>query len=187
MSVLEIERRHPAESAGSSELPADETILRHLAGRDAWFRYRKPRYQLQLIRDLASLLPAEPCSIVDIGAGSGVIGEAIAALLPGKSVVGIDIAANGLPTVRVPFVRFDVTKLPFADRSFDSAFSCISLHHVKPQARTGLLPEALRVTGGGPLIIKDHLPFAPLDGFRLWLLDGIGNAPRRFMRSPEFL
>jgi SAM-dependent methyltransferase len=175
------------EKARPGWLPEDAAILRHLAGRDPWLRYREPRYQLQMLKDLAALLPAGRCRVVDVGAGSGLIGEAIAALFPGKSVTGVDIAPNALSHLGIPLVRFDGRRLPFADRSFDCALFCNVLHHVKPQARTPLLREALRVTGGGPLVIKDHLAATPLDGLRLWLLDVLGNAPRGAMISASYL
>jgi SAM-dependent methyltransferase len=168
-------------------LPEDAAIVRHLADRDPWLRYREPRYQLQLIKDLAGLLPADRCRVLDVGAGSGLIGETIASLFPGKSVTGVDIASNALSNLRIPLVRFDGCRLPFADRSFDCALFCNVLHHVKPEVRTGLLHEALRVTGGGPLVIKDHLASAPLDRLRLWLLDVLGNAPRGAMVSASYL
>jgi len=50
-----------------------------------------------------------------------------------------------------------------------------------------VLREALRVTGGGPLLIKDHVAGAPLDRLRLWLLDVLGNAPRGFMIEATYL
>jgi hypothetical protein len=40
-----------------------------------------------------------------------------------------------------------------------------------------LLDEALRVTRGGPLVIKDHLAESGLDHFKLAWLDFAGNAP----------
>jgi SAM-dependent methyltransferase len=168
-------------------LPADDAIMRYLADRDPWFRRREPRYQLQMIKDLAGLLPAGRCRVLDIGAGSGLNGEAITTLFPGKAVTGVDVADNALPGLRIPFIRFDGRRLPFADRSFDCALLCNSLHHVAPEERRPLLREALRVTGGGPLVIKDHLAAAALDRLRLWLLDVLGNAPRGFMVSADYL
>ena len=47
--------------------------------------------------------------------------------------------------------------------------------------------EALRVTGGGPLVIKDHVAATPLDALRLWILDVLGNAPRGAMISASYL
>jgi SAM-dependent methyltransferase len=177
-----LERSPPA-----SWLPEDAVIARHLVERDSWLRYREPRYQLQMIKDLAGLLPAGRCRVLDVGAGSGLIGETIAAFFPGKTVTGVDIAPSALPNLRIPLVRFDGSRIPFTDHSFDCALFCNVLHHVKPEVRARLLREALRVTGGGPLVIKDHLSATPLDGLRLWLLDVMGNAPRGAMISARYL
>ena len=170
-----------------SWLPEDAAIVRHLVDRDPWLRYREPRYQLKMIKHLAGLMPAGQCTVLDVGAGSGLIGEAIASLFPGKSVTGVDIAPNPISKLSIPLVRYDGSRLPFANRSFDCALFCNVLHHVKAEVRAGLLREALRVTGGGPLIIKDHLAARPLDGLRLWLLDVLGNAPRGAMISASYL
>src|SRR3989442_7426895 len=148
-------------------LPDDAAISSRLAARDPWLRYRKPTYQLRMIKDLAQLLPSGACRIIDIGAGNGLVGETIAALLPGKSVTGVDVTDNALPDLRIPYLRVDGLRLPFADRSFDCAMLCNMLHHVAPGVRADLLREALRVTGGGPLLVKDHLAGAPLDRVRL--------------------
>lgn len=168
-------------------LPSEATVLEHFVRRDPWCRYRKPRYQMEMMLDLAALLPVGSCRIIDIGAGSGLIGEAIASLLPGKSVTGVDVAGRAMPDLSIPFARFDGCRLPFRDRSFDCALFCNVLHHVKPEGRIDLLREALRVTGGGPIVIKDHLAGRPLDGFRLWLLDFLGNAPRGAMVAADYL
>jgi len=168
-------------------LPSEAAVLEHFVRHDPLCRYRKPRYQIEMMQDLASLLPAGSCRIIDIGAGSGLIGEAIATLLPGKSVTGVDVAARTRPDLGIPFARFDGRRLPFGDHSFDCALFCNVLHHVKPEGRIGLLREALRVTGGGPIVIKDHLTGRPLDGFRLWLLDFLGNAPHGAMVAADYL
>lgn len=168
-------------------LPDDAAIVRYLASRDPWFRRSEPRYQLQMIKDLAGLLPAGPCRVLDVGTGSGLIGELIAELFPSTSVIGVDLAANAMRGLRIPFVRYDGRRLPFSDRSFDCALFCNVLHHVKPKHRPQLLREAMRVTGGGPLLIKDHVAGAPLDRLRLWLLDVLGNAPRGFMIEATYL
>ncbi|HXZ54690.1 MAG TPA: class I SAM-dependent methyltransferase [Burkholderiales bacterium] len=168
-------------------LPSEAAVLEYFVRRDPWSRYRKPRYQTEMMLDLAALLPIGSCTIIDIGSGSGLIGEAIASLLPGKSVTGVDVAARTKADLSIPFARFDGSRLPFRDRSFDCALFCNVLHHVKPEGRIGLLREAMRVTGGGPVVVKDHLASRPLDGFRLWLLDFVGNAPHGAMVAADYL
>ena len=117
------------------------------------------------------------CRILDIGAGSGLVAEMIASTFPGKTVEAVDVSNRILPTVRVPFSTFDGQTLPFDGRSFDCVLLANVLHHVKIDQRRALLTEALRVTGGGPIVIKDHLAGSPLDHIRLACLDFIGNAP----------
>ncbi|HXZ93725.1 MAG TPA: class I SAM-dependent methyltransferase [Burkholderiales bacterium] len=183
MNALEPLSCRPRESP----LPSEAAVLEHFVRRDPLCRYRKPRYQIEMILDLAALLPAGSCRLIDIGAGSGLIGEAIASLLPGKSVTGVDVVERTDADLAIPFARFDGRRLPFRDHSFDCALFCNVLHHVKPEERIGLLREALRVTGGGPIVVKDHLASRALDGFRLWLLDFVGNAPRGAMVAADYL
>jgi SAM-dependent methyltransferase len=125
--------------------------------------------------------------VLDIGAGNGLIGEAIGEFLPGKSVTGVDVAPRLLPTVRFPCAAYDGVNLPFADGAFDCALFCNVLHHVEPSARAHLLGEALRVTAGGPVIVKDHLPRSPLDRLRLAALDLAGNLPFGGMVRADYL
>jgi SAM-dependent methyltransferase len=181
-----VTRLHQIQSAAAGLDAA--AISRHLLARDPWLRRRRePRYQVQMIRDLAQLLPPGPCRILDIGAGSGLVGETLAALLPGKSVTGVDVAPNAAAGLGIPYVRFDGVRLPFADRSFDCAMLCNMLHHAKPGIRGALLREARRVTGGGPLLVKDHLTTGALDSLRLWALDVLGNVRQGFMVSATYL
>jgi len=158
-------------------LPDEADITRFLAGHQAIYRFRKPRYQLQLLRDLAILLPKGKCRVLDIGAGSGLLAQAIASLFPGKTVMALDVAPRPLPTLRIPYRIFDGSHLPFDASAFDCALFCNVLHHVHPDLRLGLLNDALRITGGGPIVIKDHLAESALDRKRLVLLDLVGNLP----------
>lgn len=168
-------------------LPAQSEIVRALGSHQRLYRFRKPRYQVQLLEDLAALLPGGDCRILDVGAGSGVVAELIASSFPGKSVVAVDVTNRVLPTVNVPFRTFDGHTLPFGDNSFDGALLCNVLHHVKSDARRGLLTEILRVTGGGPIVIKDHVARSGLDRLKLACLDFAGNAPFGGMVEASYL
>ena len=158
-----------------------------IAARQPIYRWRKPRYIVRMLSDIAALLPEGPCRLLDIGAGSGLVGEAIAAMVPHKSVVGIDVERRLLPNLRIPFLRYDGHRLPFVDGAFDCALFCNVLHHVSPASRHALVAEALRVTRGGPLIIKDHLAASRLDHLRLAWLDLLGNVPFSGMVSARYL
>jgi SAM-dependent methyltransferase len=158
-------------------LPRDGQIIERIGSHQALYRFHKPLYQLELLKDLAALVPSGDCRILDVGAGSGLIAEMIATMFPGKTVAAVDVIDRILPTVGVPFRTFDGQVLPFEDDSFDCVLLSNVLHHVNPNQRRGLLNEALRVTGGGPLVIKDHLAESRLDRFKLTWLDFAGNAP----------
>jgi SAM-dependent methyltransferase len=168
-------------------LPDATDITRFLAEHRGIYRFHKPRYQLQLLRDLATLLPGGECRVLDIGAGSGLLAQAVASLFPGKTVVALDVAPRPLPTLRIPYQKFDGSHLPFDDSTFDCALFCNVLHHVHPDLRLGLLNNALRVTGGGPIVIKDHLAETALDRGRLAWLDLVGNLLSGGMVSAVYL
>lgn len=168
-------------------LPPDARVAEFLARHQPAYRYRRPRYQLQLLKDLATLMPAGECRVLDVGAGNGLIGEALMEFLPGKSVTGVDVAPRLLPSVRFACAAYDGVNLPFADGAFDCALFCNVLHHVHPASRGRLLREALRVTGGGPVLVKDHLARSTFDRLRLAVLDLVGNLPFGGMVRAEYL
>src|SRR5262245_11758130 len=168
-------------------LPPDEAIIARLGSHQRLYRFRKPHYQVQLLKDLAALLPRGNRRILDIGAGSGLVAEMIASMFPGKTVAAVDVTNRVLPTVRVPFQTFDGQTLPFERGSFDCALFCNVLHHVSLDQRIPLLREALRVTDGGPLIIKDHLAGSDLDHLKLAALDFMGNVPFGGMVTARYL
>ncbi len=168
-------------------LPRDEAIIERLGSHQSLYRFRKPGYQVQLLKDLAVLIPPGDCRVLDIGAGSGLVAEMMASMFPGKTVAAVDVTNRVLPTVRVPFQTFDGQRLPFESGSFDCALFCNVLHHVSLDQRVPLLREALRVTGGGPLVIKDHLASSELDHVRLAMLDFMGNVPFGGMVTARYL
>jgi ubiquinone/menaquinone biosynthesis C-methylase UbiE len=90
--------------------------------------------------------------VLDVGAGTGVASEALAAA--GASVVAADLSFDMLAwdmARRPPAVVADVYALPFADRSVDDAVAAFVLNHLfEPSAG---LAELVRVTrpGGGLL------------------------------------
>lgn len=168
-------------------LPAEGVIHRYLASRQLVYRFHRPHYQTQVLTDLAQLLPDSAQNILDIGAGNGLMGQAIASLFPHKAVVGIDVHDRFLPTLTIPHAIFDGIHLPFGNSTFDGVLLCNVLHHVSEQRRAPLLKEAVRVAGGGPLLIKDHLAEGWLAHMRLATLDWIGNVPFGGMVKAKYL
>src|SRR5436190_13369390 len=81
-------------------------------------------------RAMVPLLGAGPAKILDLGIGPGVSGIEMARADAGALFVGVDLAAAMLARarrnvreagVRLPLVRADAARLPFADGSFDAA------------------------------------------------------------------
>jgi SAM-dependent methyltransferase/uncharacterized protein YbaR (Trm112 family) len=104
------------------------------------------------------LAPAPGELVVDLGCGSG------RALLwnrdLGASLLGIDIAPFFSHDARahVDLLLGDLRTLPFADGTFDKAWSLDVLEHLSPEALAGMLGEAARVLKpGGGLFVYTHV------------------------------
>lgn len=157
--------------------PPEAEVQRFLASYQPLYKWRRPRYALQLLQDLAAALPERPCRVLDIGAGSGLIAQAIAQFFPGKTVTAIDVVDRFLPQLRIERGTFDGRRIPYADGAFDCALFSNVLHHVPLALRAQLVSEARRVTAGRSIVIKDHLARSSLDRARLAWLDFVGNMP----------
>jgi len=106
----------------------------------------------------AFLAPAAGELVADLGCGSG------RALLwnrdRGATMVGIDIAPFFSHDARaqVDLLLGDLRTLPFADNTFDKAWSLDVLEHLSPEALAGMLAEAARVLKpGGALFVYTHV------------------------------
>ena len=104
------------------------------------------------------LAPAPGELVVDLGCGSG------RALVwnrdMGATMVGIDIAPFFSHDAReqMDLMLGDLRKLPFADATFDKAWSLDVLEHLSPEALDGMLAEAARVLKpGGSLFVYTHV------------------------------
>lgn len=104
------------------------------------------------------LAPAPGELVVDLGCGSG------RALLwnrdLGATMAGIDIAPFFSRDAReqVDLLLGDLRTLPFADGTFDKAWSLDVLEHLSPEALAGMLAEAARVLKpGGALFVYTHV------------------------------
>jgi SAM-dependent methyltransferase len=104
--------------------------------------------------------------VIDLGCGAGRLANALAAHV--HEVVGVDVAQsmvdeanriNRFPD-RVSFVAYDGYRLPFADESFDSAVSLISLQHSPPALQLTALLELQRVVRPGGVLVF-QLPCRP--------------------------
>jgi ubiquinone/menaquinone biosynthesis C-methylase UbiE len=103
--------------------------------------------------------------VLDVGCGTGQLGEAIAS--EGYDVFGVDLSAamlgranqKGLQGTSVGTTR----ALPFKDNSFDLALTVATLHHLEtPHNVLATIGEMARVVKrGGFVVLWDHNPANP--------------------------
>lgn len=123
-----------------------------------------------LAQALASFLPSE-AKALDVGCGDGELAARILERRPDVSIVGVDVLER--KTARIPVSLFDGKVLPFEDRSFDAILCVDVLHHTEDP--TVLLREFQRVARQG-ILLKDHFKEGWLAGWRLGMMDWVGNA-----------
>jgi ubiquinone/menaquinone biosynthesis C-methylase UbiE len=150
------------------------------------YRRRPPAYQTVMLNALGSLWQGRPARLLDVGGGTGVIGQAIQDLFPVGRVQSVDVENRYLPGLSIDTRTYDGTRLPFADGEFEAATINNVLHHVPVAARTIVMREVRRVVSG-PVYIKDHLSAGRLDDIRLALLDLAGNVPFSGMVRADYL
>ena len=119
----------------------------------------------------AFLAPKRGELVADLGCGSG------RAVLwnrdLGADVIGIDIAPFFSHDARqqIDLMLADLRQLPFADGTFDKAWSLDVLEHLSPEALDGMLAEAARVLRpGGGLFVYTHVrKNAPIAAGLKWI------------------
>lgn len=82
--------------------------------------------------------PEDPFSVLDIGAASGDMGEAIRRHFPRAQITSLDYQAEHLAQAAAPRVIADAFALPFRQASFDFVFSSLFLHHFTNEQVTEL-------------------------------------------------
>ena len=121
----------------------------------AWLGYKTRSFEL--------LLLAEGDQVLDVGCGLGEDVRAIAGLVPGVAVVGIDASEDKIRDARaqtlglprpVDFRVGDVYALPFEDETFDACRADRVFHHLVDPLKA--LAEMARVTrAGGRIAVSD--------------------------------
>ncbi len=164
-----------------------ETVSACLGRHIALYKTYKPVYQTTLLQSLRDVWTTPDARVLDVGGGTGIIGQAIKDLFGAKSVTSVDVEDRFMPTLDIETRTFDGTTLPFTDGAFDCAVISNVLHHVPVAVRPGLMREVARATGHGPIYIKDHLSTSLLDRARLTALDAWGNIAFGGMVSATYL
>ena len=114
----------------------------------------------------------QPSAILDFGCGIGNTTRELSAAFPAAAVTGFDSSAESIAVAqgtargaagRVRFVSSGEDRLPFADGSFDLAFTACVFHHIEPAERVRWARELRRVLApGAPLFVFEHNPYNPL-------------------------
>jgi SAM-dependent methyltransferase len=123
-----------------------------------------------LARHLREMLP-HSASVLDVGAGDGLLASRILATRPDLRIRGVDVMIR--PESHIPVELFDGVRLPFADREFDVVMMIDVLHHATDQR--ALLAETARVARRA-VVIKDHVVQGALARPTLSFMDWVGNA-----------
>ena len=106
-------------------------------------------------------------TLLDLGAGTGHLGEALLERCPDMSCLAVDpfwrpggrVARRLAAGRRHCFLHADATALPLVGRFCEAVLIGFVLHHLEPQRQVRLLGEALRVLKpGGQLILLEDTP-----------------------------
>lgn len=163
-----------------------EAVANVLQQHTQMYRTRPPVYQTVMLADLATIWDGHHATLLDIGGGTGVVAEAMQALLPVDHVTAVDVVDRYFPTLSVDTRVYDGVTLPFPDASIAAATINNVMHHIDENVRVSLMRDIRRVVTG-PVYIKDHLASSRLDHVRLTILDAIGNIPFGGQISASYL
>lgn len=129
-----------------------------------------------LVRELRAMrFPMDGLRVLDVGCGTGLLEEAVAAASVDWEMTGVDISQKSLDIARGKFapdaVRlelFDGEHLPFVEDSFDLVLAAGVFHHIPPEKRVVILREIRRVMRvGGMFMLFEHNPYNPVTRYVL--------------------
>jgi SAM-dependent methyltransferase len=129
-----------------------------------------PRRVRVLAGIIEGLIPRH-ASVLDLGAGDGLLAHQILQTRPDLSIRGLDVLLR--PSTHIQVDLYDGLRVPAPDASVDYTLLVDVLHHASAPGL--LLREATRVSRQG-VVIKDHLAENVLDEATLRLMDWVGNA-----------
>jgi SAM-dependent methyltransferase len=141
----------------------------------------------QISRHMAQIIPAGTSSVLDVGAGTGEMAQAINNFRPELKISGVDVYVR--PRTFVPVVKYDGNRLPFDDNSVDAVITVDVLHHCDDP--TAVLKECARVSRKW-VLIKDHVSDSSIDHALLRFMDWVGNRahgvvlPYNYLSSKEW-
>jgi len=119
-------------------------------------------------------LPAD-AKILDVGCGKAFLLYEFTRLLPGCTVVGLDISEHALATAKEE-VRGNLMQhsaadtLPFGDKQFDLAISLNVVHNLPVEYATCALAEMARVAKNQFLVVESYRSPRELFNLQCWAL-----------------
>lgn len=124
----------------------------------------------QISINISDIIPEDVVSVLDVGAGTGEMAQAIESFRPELIFSGVDVYIR--PKTFIPVVKYDGTVLPFDDNSYDAVIIVDVLHHCNDPVY--VLKECARVAKRW-VIIKDHVSDGIFDSKVLAFMDWVGN------------
>jgi SAM-dependent methyltransferase len=124
----------------------------------------------QISKHISELIPDSVFSLLDVGAGTGEMAQAVNSFRPELNVSGVDVYIR--PKTFIPIVKYDGNTLPFDDCTFDAVMIVDVLHHCNDPV--AVLKECARVSKQF-VIIKDHVSDSSCDEKVLKFMDWVGN------------
>lgn len=124
----------------------------------------------QISKSIAAIIPEDVVSLLDVGAGTGEMAQAISYLRPDLNILGVDVYVR--PKTFLPVRKYDGNRLPFGDSSMDAVMAVDVLHHCENPVE--VLRECARVSRKW-VIIKDHVSDRLSDKIILRFMDWVGN------------
>ena len=124
----------------------------------------------QISKNISELIPEEVITVLDVGAGTGEMAQAVNSFRPELTVSGVDVYIR--PKTFIPIVKYDGNALSFDDCSFDAVMTIDVLHHCNDPV--SVLKECARVSKRW-VLIKDHVSDSVYDEKILKFMDWVGN------------
>ncbi len=129
-----------------------------------YFTKVKAGYLLDLLHDHFGA--TKPLRLLDVGCGVGNFHPLLAgevAALSGTDLSAACVARAAERNPGVSYQAYDGERLPWADDSFDAAFTVCVMHHVPPVQWPAFAAEMKRVVRPGGLVaVFEHNPVNPL-------------------------
>jgi len=148
-----------------------------------------PEYEEQIL-PLAIEAAGDAPRVLEVGTGEGQVARVLAAALPGRDVVGVDLSwaqiTEAAKRGQGPrYARSSADGLPFADGSFDAVVACLVFEHI--DAVDEAVAEVGRVLApGGRFVFFLNHPLLQTPGSG-WIDDQILDPPEQYWRIGPYL